>query len=56
MASKAAEKAKQKKQKEEKEEAAQEEAAKRNIEQQHEHLSSMTAPKAAQQPQDNEQW
>ncbi|KAI0240164.1 hypothetical protein L0F63_000680, partial [Massospora cicadina] len=47
MARKAAEKIKQKKQKEEKEEKAREEAAKRNIEQQKEHLSSMTAPKTA---------
>ncbi|KAI0216866.1 hypothetical protein L0F63_004961, partial [Massospora cicadina] len=50
MARKAAEKAKQKK-KEDKEAAAREEAAKCNIEQQQEHLSSMTAPKTTQKPQ-----
>ncbi|KAI0238096.1 hypothetical protein L0F63_006921, partial [Massospora cicadina] len=51
---KTAEKAKQKKE-EEKEAESREEAAKRNIEQQ-KHLSSMTAPKTAQQPQDYAQW
>ncbi|KAI0237868.1 hypothetical protein L0F63_007137, partial [Massospora cicadina] len=55
-ARKAAEKVKEKKQKEEKEEANREEASKRNIEQQHEHLSSMTEPKTAQPPQEYAQW
>ncbi|KAI0243861.1 hypothetical protein L0F63_006591, partial [Massospora cicadina] len=49
-------KAKQKKQKEKKEAETQEEEAKRNIEKKQEHLSSMTAPKTAQQPQDYAQW
>ncbi|KAI0243854.1 hypothetical protein L0F63_006712, partial [Massospora cicadina] len=49
MARKAADKDKQK---ENKVEAAQKEAAKRNIEQQHGHLFIMTAPREAQQSQD----
>ncbi|KAI0231858.1 hypothetical protein L0F63_006385, partial [Massospora cicadina] len=56
MARKAAYKAKPKKQKEEKEAVALEKVAKRNIEQQQEHLSSITAPKTAKKLQDNEQW